>query len=477
MRAGSEADEATRGSAIKLAAEVASRLLTFATTALVGRGLGAAGFGRYTQLSVYAVLLAELGELGLQNLASRALVAGTHSLRALVRARLLLLALVAAVALVAVPLAPALAARLGGEVPDGTALGLLVLWYALSGWGEFLGVALRCRGARRLEALLLLALRALGLVAAAAALALGGRLRGVAAALALSPLPALALGATLLRGRREPHPAVGGSAHDVLRESAPLAVHGGLLLLSPRVEFLVLSWLASAAAAGPFAAALLVVWFLAMVPSAVVAGAMPALTREALRGDGAVRRRTAATLGALASPAAVGLALVAPALARVAGADFADAAFPLRLMAAALPALFLNALVAGALIAAGRAAWLPRLTAGRVLLAFALAFALVPRFGVRGAAAGLVLSEWALLGAGWLACRRAAFPVPAGGPIAWGLVLSVPMALAVVNVREALPLALPLGVLTWVATLLAASRLLPARVRRLTGDLRYPWVP
>src|SRR5512143_601189 len=182
-----DADEATRGSAIKLAAEVASRLLTFATTALVGRGLGAADFGRYTQLSVYAVLLAELGELGLQNLASRALVAGTHSLRALVRARRLLLVLVAAVSLAVVPLAPALAERLGGEVPDGTALGLLVLWYALSGWGEFLGVALRCRGARRLEALLLLALRALGLVAAAAALALDGRLRGVAAALALSP--------------------------------------------------------------------------------------------------------------------------------------------------------------------------------------------------------------------------------------------------------------------------------------------------
>jgi O-antigen/teichoic acid export membrane protein len=268
---------------------------------------------------------------------------------------------------------------------------------------------------------------------------------------------------------------VGGSAREVLRESAPLAVHGGLLLLSPRVEFLVLSWLASAAAAGPFAAALLVVWFLAMVPSAVVAGAMPALTREALRGDTAVRRRTATTLGALAAPAAVGLALVAPALARAAGADFAAAALPLRLMAAALPALFLNALVAGALIAVGRAAWLPRLTAGRVVLAFALAFALVPRFGVTGAAAGLVFSEWALLGAGGLACRRAAFPVPAGGPITWGLVLCVPMALAVVNVRELLPLALPLGLLTWAATLLAASRLLSARMRRLTGDLRYPW--
>ena len=40
--------------------------------------------------SVYALLLAELGELGLQALASRALVAGTLSLESLVRARLVL---------------------------------------------------------------------------------------------------------------------------------------------------------------------------------------------------------------------------------------------------------------------------------------------------------------------------------------------------------------------------------------------------
>ncbi len=475
--AGDEADDATRGSAIKLAAEVSSRLLTFSTTLLLVRGLGAGDFGRYTRLSVYAVLLAELGELGLQNHASRALVAGTDSLRALLRVRWLLLGLVGGVALAGAALAPVLGARRGGEALDGVALGLLIGWYALSGWGEFLGVALRCRAARRQEALLLLVLRAAGLVAVAAALALGAGLRGVALALAVSPLPPLALGVLLLRRHPEPHPSAGRRRREVLRESAPLAVYGGLLLLSPRVEFLVLSWLAAPAAVGPFAAALVVVWFLAMVPSAVTAGAMPALTREALRGEGEVRRRTAATLGALAAPAAVGLVLVAPALARFAGADYAAAALPLRLMAVALPAAFLNAGMAGALIAAGRAAWLPRLTAGRVVLAFALAFVLVPRWGAIGAAIGLVCAEWALLGAGWLACRRAAFPVPAGAPVAWGLLLCVPMALAVVNVRERLELALPLGALTWAATLLAASRLLPVRVRQLTGVLRYPGAP
>jgi O-antigen/teichoic acid export membrane protein len=342
-------------------------------------------------------------------------------------------------------------------------------------------VALRCRRARRLEAVLLLVLRAGALVFAGVALLGGAGLRGVSVALAFSPLPALALGAALLRrtGPAVVPAPVGPGA--VLRESAPLAVHGGLLLLSPRVEFLVLSWLCQdRPEVGLFYAGLNVIWFLSMVPAAVSAGAMPALTREALRGEGPVRRRSAATLALLGAPAAVGLVLVAPALAAFllgrgyAPSEYSVTAGALRVMAVAVPALFLNALVAAALIAAGRARWLPWLTAARVALAFALAFSLVPRLGATGAAAGLVVAEWALLLIGRLACRRAAFVVPLVAPLAWGLLACVPMALAVHGVSQSLPGAVGVGALTWAATLLAALRLAPGFVRQLTGDLRYP---
>jgi O-antigen/teichoic acid export membrane protein len=478
-RSAREADDATRGSVVKLAAEVASRLLGLATTLLLLWGLGASEFGVFGELSVYALLLAELGELGLQTLASRALVAGTHSLESLVRARLALVAVVAAVAFAAVPLAPAISRRLEGGPADGLALALLVTWFALSGWGEFLGVALRCRGARRLEAALLLVLRGAALGFAALALLGGAGLRGVTLALALSPLPAIALGAMALRRSSASGPSVAPAA--VLRESAPLAVHGGLLLLSPRVEFLVLSWLLpDRQTVGLFLAALTVFWFLAMVPAAVTAGAMPALTREALRGGTAVRRRTAATLALIAAPAAVGLALVAQPVAALllrAGyepAEYAAAAGFLRLLSAALPALFLNPLVCASLIASGRASWLPRLTAARVAVAFALAFALVPALGAMGAAVGLVLAEWLLLGLGWLACRRAAFELGIAGPVAWAILACVPMALAVSGVRANLLLAIPMGALSYAATLAAAWKLVPAFARGLSPDLRYP---
>ena len=154
-----EANDATRGSAIKLAAEVVSRGLGLLTTVLVTRGLGVEGFGVFGGPFVAAVLVAELGELGLQATASRALVAGTVSLRSLARARLALLAVVGGLALVSVPVSPVLSP--------------LVLFFLLSGWGEFAGVALRCRGGRVQEALLLCVLRGGGLVLAAAALRAG----------------------------------------------------------------------------------------------------------------------------------------------------------------------------------------------------------------------------------------------------------------------------------------------------------------
>ena len=116
------------------------------TTLLLIRGLGPSDFGAFGRLSLFALLLAELGELGLQTLASRALVAGTLSLAragaGAARAR-----------------RAAWGVRRSPRLGVAPVLAPLVLWFALSGWGEFLGVALRCRGRRVAEALLLLCLR------------------------------------------------------------------------------------------------------------------------------------------------------------------------------------------------------------------------------------------------------------------------------------------------------------------------------
>lgn len=475
-----EAADATRGSGVRLAAEVGGRALSLLTSFLIAVGLGVEGFGVYAALSGFAVILAELGELGLQGTAQRALVAGAMRLRDMVRAKLVLsVGLLAAAPVlvwairalfpIAWPLVPGAWQASFQAVNQGVALLVpFIFYFALAGWSEFLGVALRARGRRGQEAALILCLRVCNLAAVAMALSRGGGLSGVAWALVASTGPPVALGALLAgRGRHVPDAAAPARAiRDVLRVSWPLAVNGGLALLSLRIELLVIFGLRGARDAGLFGAALKFVESLNAVPAAIAGGAMPALTREGLRGSGLVRGRTASTVALLAVPGALGLALLAPGLASFLGPGYEEAALPLRILAPALVALFMNTVLLHALIAVGRAEALPRLTAVRVLAAVVLAFVLVPRFGVAGAAVGFLASELLLGALAWRACALARFAVPLAKPLALALLASIPMTLAVARFGGKPVAAALLGAAIYAVTLAAAWRLAPGRVLR-----------
>ncbi|HVQ28139.1 MAG TPA: hypothetical protein VMV21_01085, partial [Vicinamibacteria bacterium] len=101
-----EARDATRGSAVKLFAEVLGRTLQLLTTLLLGRSLGAADFGLFGTLSSVAVVAAEGADLGLQGTATPALVSRTLSLRGILRAKAWLSAAFLVVAVPVWPLFP-----------------------------------------------------------------------------------------------------------------------------------------------------------------------------------------------------------------------------------------------------------------------------------------------------------------------------------------------------------------------------------
>jgi O-antigen/teichoic acid export membrane protein len=479
-----EAADATRGSGVRLGAEIGGRALSLLTSFLIAVGLGVEGFGVYAALSGLAVILAELGELGLQGTAQRALVAGTFRLRDMVRAKLVLsLALLAAAPVlvwgiralfpVAWPLVPEAWQSSFQSVNQGTALLVAFIFYfALAGWSEFLGVALRARGRRGQEAALILCLRACNLAGVVAALSWGWGLSGVAWAHVVSTVPPVVLGA-ILSMRAHGDLGAGAPAHgvrDVLRVSWPLAVNGGLALLSLRIELLVIFTLRGARDAGLFGAALKFVESLNAVPAAIAGGAMPALTREGLRGSGLVRGRTASTVALLAVPGALGLCLLAPGLASLLGPGYEQAALPLRILAPALVALFMNTVLLHALIAVGRAEALPRLTAARVVAAVVFAVLLVPRFGVAGAAVGFLASELLLGALAWRACAIARFAVPLAKPLGLALCASLPMTLAVARFGGRPVAAALLGAGIYAATLIAAWRLAPGRVLRYLDE-------
>ena len=255
-----------------------------------------------------------------------------------------------------------------------------------------------------------------------------------------------------------------------LRASSPLAVNGVLAIMSLRIELLLLALFRGSREAGLFAAALKVVELMNVVPAAVAAGAMPALTREAARGADPVRRRTAATVALLAAPAAAGLVLVAPGIVSLLGEGYAAAATPLRVLAPALIALFMNTVLMHALIAAGRAGRLPALTGARVAAAVALALVLIPRLGAAGAAAGFLVSEVLLLVLAARACARAGVRVPVARSVAAALAVTVPMAAAVALAGAGTIASVVVGVVTYGLTLLLARRLAPRLIPGLASE-------
>jgi O-antigen/teichoic acid export membrane protein len=404
-----------------------------------------------------AVVLAEAADLGLQGIAVRALVARTAPLAGLLRAKAVLSAAFLLPVLALVPFAPLLAP--------------LLLYFAGAGWAEILGVVLRARGRRVAEASLILLLRAAGFGLVVAVLARAGGPVEAAWALAASTLAPILLGAALVRGGPpEEDSAPSPGVLSILRSSWPLAVNGGLTLLSLRAELLIMAALRPPEDVGLFAAALQVVQPLGFVPAALAAGAMPALTREALRGaDDGVRRRTAALIALVAVPATVGLLLVAGPVALVFGPAYGPAKDELRVLALAIVPLFLNGLLTQALVAADRASRLPMLTVVRVLSAATLAVALVPRLSGLGAALGFLASEALLLVLAMRSTGAAGFRVAWARPVALALLLSLPMAAVVLPLRGQLVAAVAAGGAAYAAAVLGAGALFP----RLRRDLGY----
>lgn len=447
------ANDASRGSAIRLGAEMAGRVVSLGTSVVLAGRLGVADFGTFAALSGAAALLAELANGGLLTMASRELVTGGFSLRSLGRAKLVLSLSITL-----------LAGAIHGAWP---ALSVLVLYFVWAGWSELFGVALRSAGRPLGEASVLLVLKASGLAFVAIALPAGPRagpasgLEPAAQALFLSTLPPLALAGVLLRGRAQPRPGPAQGAvpvSRVLKASLPLAVNGVLAMASLRLELLVLLLIRGPRETGLFAAALRVVEPLLSVPASISAGAMPALTREAESGGGSVRARTAATVAFLAVPAAAGLALVGPRLLPLVGGDFEAAAGPLRLLAGALAALFMNTVLLHALVAAGRSTGLPRLTGLRLLIAAALALVLIPAGGARGAAAGFLGAELGLLLLASSACARAGFGIAWAAPLALAGGFTLPMIAALAVIPAGPGAAILLGVAVYATTLWAAWR-------------------
>ncbi len=218
---------------------------------------------------------------------------------------------------------------------------------------------------------------------------------------------------------------------------------------------------------GYYAAAYVFVTFFLSVAIAYGLSLMPAL-RQAWQD--AVRRRalldSAMThVVLLGLPIAVGVSYVAPGvISLVLGADYTPAVTPLRLLIWSVLPAALCEVATVALIAAGREGDVMRVYAWTLAVATVLNLALIPRFGITGAAIATVVAEVARLLVALHAAARAGYVL--GGVARWwrpAVATSLMAALLAALRPSTLPVAIALGATAYAVGLVATGAL---RIRR-----------
>ncbi len=442
------ARDASMGSAIRLAAEIVVRLSSIIATLWLTRSLGVATFGAFLIALSIGLMIAELCDLGLNAIVVPLLVRSPRSLRTLLEMKAVMTAGVAALCVIVIPLA----SRISGVAP--VLLALCTIHFLGASWIELTGTTLRALGRRIDEALLLMVFRftLVGLVISAP---FGMSVSGASMAYALAIGPALLAGGLLLRARAtEAGGARGADVRSIIRQAAPMGANGYLAILSTRVELFLLQAFQGGQVVGLFGGALRIVESLLTLPSAIAAGALPSVARDAVSGSRGAAQRTFGLVVWMGVPSAVGLALCAPAVLGVLGPGFVEGAPALRVLSAALFLCFANAALFHVLIAASETAVIPRLTGLRVGVAVVLGGLLVPGFGLMGGALSFTAAELFLFGA-LVRKTRAHAQLLVIRPVGWALLACAPMAVALPLLSLSLPLSILIGALLFVAAALA----------------------
>ncbi|MEZ4588652.1 MAG: polysaccharide biosynthesis C-terminal domain-containing protein [Gemmatimonadales bacterium] len=222
-----------------------------------------------------------------------------------------------------------------------------------------------------------------------------------------------------------------------------------------------------AAAAGYYAAAYTLVTFAINVGAMYNLSLLPSLTSLAGSRDRqlALYHTSMAHLAGVGLPAAVGGGLLAgPIVELVFGAGYREAALPLALLLWSLPLNFVRDVPLMALISGGNERVVFRITLAAAILSVALGLALVPTYGILGAALGTLISELVRMGLALILARRHGFPLPPLGRFHRTGIAAVLMGLLLYAVKPgSVWVAVPLGAVCYLVGLL------------LTGGLRVRW--
>lgn len=388
----------------KLGADLIGRGSQFVLVYVIQRTLGPAIYGQFAYAVALGVLLGPFTDLGVQLIVTREMTRAPERAARIAGTGLTIKAVLTLAAVVL--LAVVSQSRQPGVRTATFALGLSML---VASFVEYVGYVFR--GVQRVdyEAAVLLAMRLVTVAAGFGVVWYGAGLRGISVAYFFGCSVGAIVGYFWLR-RRCFAPILGFERQEwtqLLAQSLPL---GGAIVLSSafiRTPIFLLDYFLGPGAVGLFGVAQKLTEPLSLLPAAWMAAAFPAFTDGLAHAPSRahqVRRRSIVGLALVGTLLAALGVLLAPWLLDVLyGGQYAGAELALRILAVALIPTFVNYALTHFLVGHDRQHLNLAFNALVLLVAAGSCAFLIPRFGVPGAAASMLIGECLL----YALCHRA----------------------------------------------------------------------
>jgi lipopolysaccharide exporter len=394
------------GAGAKLGTEALARAASFGAVLLAARQLGPVEFGTYLYGLGIGYVLAQGADFGLQLLVAREVAARGRAAAPLVRTALKLkVGLSTVIVLLLVPLTT------GHAAPVRAALVAFGAAMVLHTFIEFAAYVFRGHQELEREVKLLTWTRLLAAGASALVLWLDGRLLSFSLVALGAVVFGCAVALAMLRREgwlRTPGPERQGGTEpaafglgDLVRGALPLGVAIVLSVIYLRVGWVLLFHLSGEEAVARLGAAQRLMEAAQLVPAAALAAVFPAYARALATDGGGARRlgRSSAGVLALLGTLAAGIIWWSAdwAMPTLFGPEFGPAAAVLRVLALAVPLMFLNYLLTHIIVARGSQVLVAWFGGAALVSHLAASWYLIPLWGATGVAASMVLAESVLL--------------------------------------------------------------------------------
>lgn len=400
--------------AVKLIGEGTARSVAFVVTLWLARSLGEASFGLYSYALAAGFVIAQIADLGIKVLITREVAVGDRQATTLVRDGLCLKTFLSLPAMGMIVALAATHTRMVGLVV--VALGSAMILVTFVDYGAYV---FRGRGRIWEDVGLTSGYVLLSAMAVGGALILHGGLIAVSLATAVAAAVSVAIALWRMTSagwlKRPLRSGTSRMKASLLWAAAPLGLATFASIAYTRLAFLLLEGMSGEVAVAHFSVAQRVMEAAQLLPSAAMTAVYPAYA-ALWRRPGKEATRLAVRAGAILAVAglstAVVLHLMAPWLIRVLfGEAYREGGPVLSVLAFAIPLMFVNALLLHLLIARGRQSVVTVLNVVVLGLHALLCWMLIADLGPVGAAASVLLSEFALL-VGSAACIKLLKPAP-----------------------------------------------------------------